>query len=50
MANETPQSIVDKAQAAAKLAQEAATSAQSYADQIAAQAVYGVNDQQIAIP
>lgn len=38
MANETPQSIVDKAQAAAKLAQEAATSAQSYADQIAAQA------------
>ena len=38
MANETPQSIVDKAQAAAKLAHEAAASAQAYADQIAAQA------------
>lgn len=38
MANETPQSIVDKAQAAAKLAHEAAASAQTYADQIAAQA------------
>ena len=38
MANETPQTIVDKAQAAAKLAHEAAASAQTYADQIAAQA------------
>ena len=38
MANETPQQIVEKAQAAAKLAQEAAASAQAYADQIASQA------------
>ena len=38
MANETPQHIVEKAQAAAKLAQEAASSAQAYADQIASQA------------
>ncbi len=38
MANETPQQIIDKAQAAAKIAREAANAAQAYADQIAAQA------------
>ncbi len=35
MANETPQQILDKAQAAARLAREAADAAQAYADQAA---------------
>ena len=35
MANETPQQLLEKAQAAARLAQDAATAAQSSADQLA---------------
>ncbi|WP_293853050.1 proton-translocating transhydrogenase family protein, partial [uncultured Alsobacter sp.] len=35
MANETPQQLLEKAQAAARLAQEAAQAAQASADQVA---------------
>jgi NAD(P) transhydrogenase subunit alpha len=35
MANETPQQLLDKAEAAARIAREAANSAQAYADQLA---------------
>jgi NAD(P) transhydrogenase subunit alpha len=38
MASDSPQQILEKAQAAAKLAQEAAIAAQAYADQVASAA------------